>query len=419
MILANRWPKEEVDARAVEICQDMETGEISQAEGRRQLLELAMLSMVIDEVSRSAVYRQPRNGPRLELQDLRDRYLDVLTDKILGKEGVTPFDPARILSGDSYSGWMKNLLTGSTRFHQLRRHREFNARGKYELLMPTHSQSTGAGYIPGIDALPGAAGNIHGEVFEDIHRDVDSDRATMSVLAGYLADRTALRGDPLRIRQARTAVRGLSLRAPVPVGWQRSQARARIESLLERIGDDELLAILDGVAAGQMPAPGAARQLAMMWSLHTPEQVERVCQFGAPMVRLLTQAAITPVPAPRQASVKMLNRRVAAELGLMSRVTSGLVSAWADSVCEMTGSEWSATEIRQRTSAEMEAAFEHFAALAGEFLERNEDRLGTSVSQIHDRLAQMFDDVEVDRLAQREQQVVAQEQTRASQPTAS
>lgn len=437
----------EIDERARTWAQKVLDGSVEPEEGRWKLMELAQLSTVIDDCARTAMYGKPQGGAYIEMQDLKDRYLDMLTDKVLGKPGVTGIDLQRIADGDSFCGWMHQLLTNSTRFHLLRHRREFNTRGKHEHLMPLHSSETGAGnFTAGIDALPGAIHNHDDELFAPAMADVEAEQRVTSVLAGLLADRTALRGDTLLIRQARSACRGLGLRAPLPVTWRRLQVRDRIAAFLDRTEDEDLVAILESFGEGTTPPPGSMRQFTYLWAEHSPAELDRVCEFGGSVIRLLTRAAITPVPQPRQASVKMLTARALARVQMwssrgsvseqvsnwalvvssedgseqaaeptklpsyLSRLVAGTVAAWADSVSEMSGSQWSSSTPRQRTREEMEEAQSAFVSAATLLLNSSEESLGASPEEIAESLAELFAEVEDDRLTKREAEVYAAQQ---------
>lgn len=392
----------EIDARASKVAGDILAGRRESRSGRQELCELAMMSTIIDQCAKSAMWGRPQGGAFMEIQDLRDRYLDTLTTKIMGKEGVRGIDLERIAAGDSFCGFLFHLLSGSTRFHRLRHMREYNTRGRFETPMQPSTDESAMG----IDYLRGSWLNTDGELFADSHSDPEADLRARAAMEGLMADRPALRGDTLLIRQARTACRGLGLRAPVPVPWQRQHVRDRVGALLERTNDAELVMILEALSTGVYPAPGAARQFAMMWSEHSVSELERVCGFGGSVVRLLTRAAITPVPKPRSSSVTMLSDR-ACELAQRSpRMVSRVVSAWADARQEMTGSEWGKDVPRPRTAEEMAQNRAVFDSVVAMMLHEEVEALGRTPDEVFEFLVTLFDEVEEQRLDKREAEVL-------------
>lgn len=354
----------EIDQHAREIV----ASDGTDADLRSRLLDLASQSSVVtDQVRRVQSLLSPRSRAALRSEPaVNDLVTNLVVRNVCGGANTDPaLDLGRIRRGDSFTGWLRQSIRGSTRF----------------LLAQVSAQSAKAEREQPVDS------DLLAELldFAAAKAPVPADHDLDAAESAWDSVGRFLRGSDKLLFQARLVGQALDLPVLQRPSFASTEAR---EGFVRWLVGANPGRELDRVLAGGEADPVV---LDMVGHLNREQVALLACADGR-AVSILMQAAATSRPVPRRSTVDAMVSAMTGRFGGRPRRFRWLVEAWATAYAELDSSEYREGTGPQRKDPRLQA--EHRAAFAAVAQSAIDDRLltpGFTVDRVDSMLTSLFE----------------------------
>lgn len=400
---------EQVDEQARAAALAWRAGRWSPTQARAALAALILPSGVAASVARAS---SPGRNHQMLVLDLADELVYLLILRVMGRPGSPPtFDLDLIADGASFCGGMRQYC----RVAVLGKRRDLTARARKEFplstdLMGTHflgqsaSGQPAAAWPQAYPGRPAPGASLHIDEQEALLAD-ERDQETAHERGQDALDfyahaarnarthgRLQVEGEALaRMMRVRPMDRGVltSVRARSRlVAWLGDEANTgSVREVAE--------ALLDDAPTGR----GRRSEIASMMRTWSREELEALVTRPEFVAHRLALAAASPRPAPAKEHVTEVGRQASALLGGVPRTAARLARAWAESVTELDGTEYSGRGARTgatvmpKAEASLVADRAEFEAQATRLIATGRTGLGSTPEQVAVTLAGLLNEI--------------------------
>lgn len=372
-----------MDAAAREAATAWSRGALDESSARAALAELIEPS----DVAWSVAWELPVRDGNAQLQfDVCAALEDLLLAKVVGTPDSEPtFRLDMIAAGSSFTGGMRQLsrraAPGKMRDAHARARRQTPASDAMMLQLAGGRRGPHSGMqdeprqgIPGITAVMSPVqGLLSGPVQRgltgpdavDPDRELDED-----VLEAFQERSRSASASDRVLAEGQALARMLRVPDPDRNVFTSPTERARLRDWLRSDGGEDVVCeVAEDLLAGRPAGRGRARLVARMFAGYSGEDLETLLARPSCVAHRLALAAASPMPPPQRKHVRAVTASASKLLGGAPRVAAGLVRAWADSITELDGSEYSHRG-EKRVGTLLPKADEQMAADLDRFIER-------------------------------------------------